>query len=316
MGRIRTIKPEFPQSETLGKVSRDARLTFAMLFTVADDDGRMSAPPRLLASLLFPYDDDAPALIEGWLAELEHVGCVRRYSVGGSSYLDIPRWKNHQKIDHPSPSRLPEYQGCAREEPTKPREASRAPDEASRGLAPDLGRDHNHDQDQDQDLSSLRSNRASGAEPASLSEANSKIAADDAPSKREVEALADEFCAAYPKRVDRAPTKAKFAKLVKSGIDPNHLISAAARFAEACRIAGREKRFIQSPLVWLNRRKFDDEDLPQPPREGPAPRRTAYAAMRDFANGHDFDGRRDQGFAFDAAAPDGITIDGDFSARD
>lgn len=36
MARIRTIKPEFPQSETMGRVSRDARLLFIQLWTVAE----------------------------------------------------------------------------------------------------------------------------------------------------------------------------------------------------------------------------------------------------------------------------------------
>jgi hypothetical protein len=34
---------------------------------------------------------------------------IRLYEVEGDSYLDIPKWLNHQKIDHPAKSRLPEY---------------------------------------------------------------------------------------------------------------------------------------------------------------------------------------------------------------
>lgn len=114
MARIRTIKPEFPQSESLGRVSRDARLLFAMLFTVADDAGRLRGASRMLASLLFPYDDDAPGLIDGWLAELEMEGCIRRYEADGSQYIDIPKWLEHQRIDHPSKSRLPEFREGSR----------------------------------------------------------------------------------------------------------------------------------------------------------------------------------------------------------
>src|SRR5437899_1036987 len=51
MGRIRSIKPEAPQSESLGRVSRDARLLFFMLFTVVDDDGRCRASPE------WPFDE-------------------------------------------------------------------------------------------------------------------------------------------------------------------------------------------------------------------------------------------------------------------
>lgn len=109
MARIRTIKPEFPHSESMGKVSRDARLTFIQLWTLADDSGRLRGNSRMLASLLFPYDDDAPNLIETWLGELERERCVVRYSVDDTSCLQVLNWLNHQKIDKPSPSKLPAF---------------------------------------------------------------------------------------------------------------------------------------------------------------------------------------------------------------
>jgi hypothetical protein len=114
MARIRTIKPEFPQSESMGNVSRDARLCFIMLWTIADDSGRLRGNSRMLASLLFPYDDDAPALMGGWLEELEREGCISRYSVDGASYVEIAKWLSHQKIDKPSPSKLPAFDGQSR----------------------------------------------------------------------------------------------------------------------------------------------------------------------------------------------------------
>ena len=107
--RIRSIKPEFWQSESLSRVSREARLLFIGLFSACDDSGKTRAASRFLASLLFPYDEDAPKAIEGWLAELEHEGCIRRYVVEGNTYLEIPKWRNHQKIDKPSASKLPDF---------------------------------------------------------------------------------------------------------------------------------------------------------------------------------------------------------------
>jgi hypothetical protein len=128
LARIRSIKPEFPQSESMGRVSRDARLLFIQIWTLCDDSGRTRAASRMLASLLFPYDNDAPALIDGWLAELEREQCIVRYSADGSSYIQVCKWLNHQKIDHASPSKIPEFA-----------EGSRIPREASRILAPDQG---------------------------------------------------------------------------------------------------------------------------------------------------------------------------------
>ena len=109
MARIRTIKPEFPHSESMGAVSRDARLLFVLLWTIADDSGRLRGNSRLLASLLYPYDGDAGSLLDGWLTELEAQKCLIRYEVGGHSYVQITNWTDHQKIDKPSGSKLPEF---------------------------------------------------------------------------------------------------------------------------------------------------------------------------------------------------------------
>jgi len=124
LARIRTIKPEFPQSESMGRISRDGRLLFLMLFTVVDDEGRTRAAPRMLASLLYPYDDDAKTHIVQWLFELEREGCIVLYSHEGNAYLQIEKWLSHQKIDHPAKSRLPS--------------PIDNPRESSRTLAPDL----------------------------------------------------------------------------------------------------------------------------------------------------------------------------------
>ena len=107
MGRIRSIKPEFPHSESMGNVSRDSRLTFIMLWTLADDSGRLRGSSRMLASLLFPYDDDAPKKIDGWLTELEREKCIDLYVVDGSHYVQIRNWMSHQKIDHATASKMP-----------------------------------------------------------------------------------------------------------------------------------------------------------------------------------------------------------------
>lgn len=115
MARIRTIKPEFVESESVGKLSRDARLLFILLWTFVDDAGRARASSRLLASRLYPYDDDAAKKMGGWLEELELGGHIRLYEVEGDKYLDIPKWLKHQKIDHASQSRIPEFREPSRD---------------------------------------------------------------------------------------------------------------------------------------------------------------------------------------------------------
>lgn len=116
MARIRSIKPELPQSESMGNVSRDARLTFIQLFTLADDEGRLRGNSRMLASLLFPYDDGEDGRprttgkdVETWMVELEREGCIVRYQIDGAAYVQIANWLIHQKIDKPSKSKIPPF---------------------------------------------------------------------------------------------------------------------------------------------------------------------------------------------------------------
>jgi hypothetical protein len=142
MGRIRTIKPEFPQSESMGRVSRDARLCFVLMWTLADDEGRLRGNSRMLASLLFPYDDDAPGLIGDWLDELDRDGCIERYEAAGSSYIQIANWLSHQKIDKPSASKIPPIEDASRIL-ANPRESSsldQGPRTKDQGR--DQGKDH------------------------------------------------------------------------------------------------------------------------------------------------------------------------------
>ena len=124
--RIRTIKPEFWMSESVGRLSREARLLFLGLLSACDDSGRTRAASRFLASLLFPYDSDAIDRIDGWLTELEAQGIARRYVVEGCTYLELPKWSSHQKIDRPSPSKLPAFVESSR--------ILASPREPSRGL--------------------------------------------------------------------------------------------------------------------------------------------------------------------------------------
>lgn len=114
MARIRTIKPEFPHSESMGRVSREARLCFLLMWTIADDEGRLRGNSRMLASLLYPYDDDAGALIDGWLTELGSERCIDLYEVDGSRFVQIRNWLKHQKIDRPSKSKIPEFDESSR----------------------------------------------------------------------------------------------------------------------------------------------------------------------------------------------------------
>lgn len=107
MRRIRTIKPEYFESETVSRVGIFARLLFIGLWTIADDAGRLRGATRLIASNLFAYDENVVEQVETALTDLENQNLIRRYLFNNSTYISISGWQKHQKIDRPSISKLP-----------------------------------------------------------------------------------------------------------------------------------------------------------------------------------------------------------------
>jgi hypothetical protein len=111
VARIRTVKPQFWESESLAELPRDARLMFIGMWNHADDEGRMRGRPALVRSNVFPYEADITIpMVEHWLEGLERVGSIRSYTVHGKPYIDIPEWSKHQVINRPQPSALPSYE--------------------------------------------------------------------------------------------------------------------------------------------------------------------------------------------------------------
>lgn len=108
MPRIRTVKPEYPQHRKARKVSRDARLLNIHLWNLADDEGRLQELVPWIIGAVFPGDEDVtPAVLRGWLEELERVKLIIRYEVDGERYIQCHDWDDHQRIEKPKDSDLP-----------------------------------------------------------------------------------------------------------------------------------------------------------------------------------------------------------------
>lgn len=221
MARIRTIKPEFPQSETMGKVSRECRLCFILLWTLADDAGRLRGNSRMLASLLYPYDDDAKHHIDGWLSDLHDHGCIVRYESDDEQFIQIAKWLSHQKIDKPSPSKIPPF------------------DESSREFAKPLD-DYVADQGKDQgvDQGEERKPRASRALDCSRF---------------------DRFWQAYPKKVGKDAARKAFEKRAPNDDLLEQMLEAVAMQTRSTAWTKDGGEFIPHPSTWLNQGRWQDE---------------------------------------------------------
>lgn len=110
--RIRTVKPDCWADEAISRLSRDARLLFVVLLTVADDDGRFRDLPAQIIGHGYPEDVDVTARkVNAWMGELVAGGILVRYEVDGSGYATFPNWHIHQRINRYLPSKLPSCPG-------------------------------------------------------------------------------------------------------------------------------------------------------------------------------------------------------------
>lgn len=109
MARIRTLKPSLWGDERVAHLSREARLLFIGLISMADDDGRFLASHAAVAGYIFPNDHDVtPKKLAAWLEQLDHLGMIVLYNNGSRvQYGAIPKFRTHQRISHPRDSTLP-----------------------------------------------------------------------------------------------------------------------------------------------------------------------------------------------------------------
>lgn len=127
--RIRQVKPEFFLDDSLASsCTRDARLLFIGLWTLADREGRLEDRPAKIKAQIFPFDDDiSVSEMVSFIDQLAAEGCISRYEVDGKRLLWIRNFLKHQHCHHKEqPSQLPPI----KEDNKKPR--------ASLGQAPDL----------------------------------------------------------------------------------------------------------------------------------------------------------------------------------
>lgn len=225
MARIRSLKPELPQSESMGRVSREARLAFILLFTVADDSGRLRGNSRLLASTLYPYDDDAAGCIDRWLSELEQEACIKRYVIDGDSYIEILNWLKHQKIDKVTPSKLPKFDNSS----STPREESpTTPRVLTLGL-----------EGKGMDMEGKRNGKRHGPAPPS--------------------SAFDEFWRTYPRKTAKANAEKAWER-IKPSTDLVAKIMAAVKAAAELPDWQRDNfRYVPHAATWLNGRRWEDD---------------------------------------------------------
>jgi hypothetical protein len=84
------------------------RFTFVGLLGYVDDEGRGRDDPRLVKADLYPIDDEVTVRkLDAELNLIADSGPLCRYEVDGTHYLHLVNWAEHQRVNRPSPSRIP-----------------------------------------------------------------------------------------------------------------------------------------------------------------------------------------------------------------
>lgn len=123
MARLyRTHMVATDERESVGALSDAAYRVYQTLSLHADDEGRSRSSAKQVRAWTWGLQETARKTeeAESALAELERAGEIRRYTdENGEHYAALLFWHEDQRIDRPTPSRLPAP-------PTTPREGSRA----------------------------------------------------------------------------------------------------------------------------------------------------------------------------------------------
>ncbi len=109
MARQRMLKPELWDDADLVQLSRDGRLLFIGLMSMADDYGHVDARASFLKKQIFGYDDDLSidAVDELLAALVETCHNVEMYEVDGQRYIWLKKWEGHQDLRYRSQGLYP-----------------------------------------------------------------------------------------------------------------------------------------------------------------------------------------------------------------
>lgn len=101
------INPDIWQDEKIATLDFAGRLFFIGLITHANDYGKLRGNPKLLKSLIFPYDDNS-LLIQEYLNNLDKLKVITLYEINNEKFIKINNWTKHQTLTYKGKDDIPE----------------------------------------------------------------------------------------------------------------------------------------------------------------------------------------------------------------
>lgn len=134
MARKRMVSPELLTSLVVASLPIQTRYAFIALWMYLDDAGRGKDNADLIRAHTWPLDPGYTVRkVRLDIEKLVDKSLLCRYVVDGIPYLHSPSWKEHQKINRPTDSKLPP---CPNHDPEEWRAFSECSRIAHEGLTP------------------------------------------------------------------------------------------------------------------------------------------------------------------------------------
>lgn len=109
MPRIRTVKPEHWDDKNLVLISMQAHLLWIGTWNYSDDKGIIENDPVYIKSKIFPRRTEVRVeQISQWIEQLIKARYMIPFDYKGQGYLISRTFIEHQRIDKPQPSKIPE----------------------------------------------------------------------------------------------------------------------------------------------------------------------------------------------------------------
>lgn len=230
MARSRNIKPGFFSNEHLAELDFATRLLFIGLWTEADREGRLEDRPRRLKMALFPADN---VDIDRMLDDLDHLGFIKRYTVGEFKAIQVVNWAKHQnphvKEAKSGIPEMPVLEGSRVEHGASP---VQAPDSHSSFPADSLSLDSGF------------------LIPDSLTPSPAPVGGAE---------LFARFWKLYPRKVGKDKAEKAWAKLKPTQQLFDQIIEALAKHRLTSGWTKDNGQFIPHAATWLNGKRWEDE---------------------------------------------------------
>jgi hypothetical protein len=261
VARIRSIKPDFFQSEKIAALPLSARILFVGMWTHADDNGVMVDNEKLINAAVWPLEDDPLETLRRTredLRRLSSVHLIARYVTENRNLIFIAGWDEHQRVSHPGKERYPRptaeqikaatcgngdapqslarVSGGSREDLVKPPET----------LVPEQG------------AGSREQGREKTSSPASRARARApKPDYSDDPDWLK-------FWSVYPRKVSKKEALEAWPAAIKRAT-PGEIIAGAERYADEVQRSRTPAAKVKYPQGWLNGDRWLDEATPAGP---------------------------------------------------